>query len=88
MKASYIEVDGEGRAVYKQPITQTGDYNKQSKKGKVSLYHNPAGGYMTLNEEQRAEFKVDLYEALKVVYDGKAALNVLTFDQVRANSEK
>ncbi len=89
MKASYIEVDGIGREVYKQPDTQTGDYNKESKKGRLSLYKVlETGTYFTTNPEKafeeinEGETFVDM---LELVYKDGKLIRDMTFDEVRAN---
>jgi nicotinamide phosphoribosyltransferase len=91
MKASYIEVQGEGRDVYKQPITQDGDYNKQSKKGRISLYLLDGKEYRTMNDKE-AELMYQLHgtngvkEVLEVVYQNGLLVRDMTFDEVRENA--
>lgn len=91
MKASYIEVDGEGRDVYKQPITQTGDYDKKSKRGRISLY-TVEGRYMTIDDASAKMLK-ELHgnvvqEVLEVVYENGTLVRDMTLDQVRENANK
>lgn len=89
MKASYIEVDGNGRDVFKQPITQDGDYNKQSKKGRLSLY-KVGNEFKTMNDKE-AKLMKDLHgaavqEVLEVVYENGKLVRDMTFDEVRKNA--
>jgi len=74
MKASYIEVQGEGRDIYKDPKTQDGDYSKKSKGGILGLYKLGNGQYVSLTTEQYDDLKdLDDYpieDALNTVYDG------------------
>jgi nicotinamide phosphoribosyltransferase len=91
MKASYIEVKGQGREVYKQPITQTGDYNKQSKKGRISLYL-VEGEFQTL-DPVTAKMLKELHcqavqEVLETVYENGTLVRDMTFDEVRENANK
>lgn len=87
MKACYLEVDGEGRAVYKQPATQTGDYNKASKAGDISLYKKHNGEFMTLTKYEAAwKGNMVAEEALVPVYENGKLLKDYTLDEVRANT--
>ena len=92
MKASYIEVDGVGRDVFKDPVTQDGDYSKKSKAGRLSLYRDYEGRYLTMTDTLRAELKQWPFEEVLVeVYEmfaGKPVIKEYTMDEVRANSEK
>ena len=87
MKASYLEVNGEGRDVFKQPITQTGNYNKASKKGLVSLYRkNGTGEYVTLTPDQLQGKEGWVTEILVPIYKNGVILREYTLDEVRANT--
>ncbi len=92
MKASYIEVDGVGRDIFKDPVTQDGDYSKKSKAGRLSLYRDYEGRYITMTDTLRKELKQWPFEEVLVeVYDmfnGKPIIKTYTMDEVRANSEK
>ena len=80
MKASYIEVDGVGREVYKNPITQQ---DKQSKKGKLSLFKNVEGVYRTrVIGTQNISDK----EVLETVYENGKLIRNMTFEEVRTNA--
>jgi nicotinamide phosphoribosyltransferase len=94
MKASYIEVDGNGRDVFKQPVTQTGDYDKKSKAGELSLYREGTSGAFRTMPLQQAKMlreligKDALTEVLEVVYENGVLVRDMTFDEVRANAAK
>lgn len=88
MKASYIEVDGVGYDVFKQPTTQTGDYNKQSKKGKMRLVKAQSDmgvTYVTVKEDQFLDPSI-WEDVLETVYDKGKLVKEYTFDEVRANT--
>ena len=92
MKASYIEIDGKGKELFKEPNTQTGSYNKKSKKGKVGLYKDYEGRYLTMTEQERDNLKTwPFQDMLEVVYDGSnnrlRLAKFYTFDEVRANAK-
>lgn len=75
MKVSYIEKDGVGFDVFKNPKT---DSKKKSKKGRMALVKDD-GKFITIREEElngRENLLVPVYE------DGKL-LNELSFDEVR-----
>jgi nicotinamide phosphoribosyltransferase len=84
MKASYIEVDGVGREIYKEPATQTGNYDKSSPKGKVELFKNVDGNFFTATAEQVRNQEV--YPQLALVYEDGKLYRDMTLDEVRANT--
>ncbi|MHA4809210.1 nicotinate phosphoribosyltransferase [Flavitalea flava] len=49
MKATYGEVNGEGRAIFKDPKTDDG--TKKSAKGLMQIFRNPLTGKLTLKDE-------------------------------------
>jgi nicotinamide phosphoribosyltransferase len=78
MKCSAIEVNGEWRDVYKEPVT---DMGKISKKGRLALVKGDHG-YQTVRENEAD------YSLLEVVYENGKLMRDMTFDEVRANSKK
>lgn len=79
MKATYGEVNGEGREIYKDPITDDG--TKKSAKGLIQIYKDPQGHYQlkdqcTWEEEKQGELR-------EVFRDGK-----LLIDDSLANIRK
>ena len=77
MKASYAVVDGEGRDVYKDPITDAG---KRSKRGRLALIKDDEG-YKTVPEDVAGDFN-----ELQTVYLNGKLLNETTFDEVRSRA--
>ena len=79
MKASYVEVNGESRDVFKNPRT---DPSKASKRGRLTLVsHN--NEIKTIREE---EFGDDMVELLETVFENGNILRQYTFDEVRRNA--
>ncbi|WP_337041649.1 nicotinate phosphoribosyltransferase [Emticicia sp. 17c] len=71
MKATYGEVNGEGREIYKDPVTDDG--TKKSAKGLIQIYKDHNGRYQlkdqcTWEEEKQGELK-------EVFRDGKLLIN-------------
>jgi nicotinamide phosphoribosyltransferase len=71
MKATYGEVNGEGRAIFKDPVTDDG--TKKSAKGLLQVYKDDEGKYQlkdgcTWEEEARGELK-------EVFRDGKLLID-------------
>uniref|UniRef100_A0A4W3HUR2 Nicotinamide phosphoribosyltransferase n=1 Tax=Callorhinchus milii TaxID=7868 RepID=A0A4W3HUR2_CALMI len=79
-KCSYIEQDGKGLDVYKQPVT---DPSKNSKKGQLSLRRNSDGNIETI-ESGQGQPEEDLL--VTVFKDGKI-LKEYTFEEVRENAK-
>lgn len=84
MKASAIEVNGDWRDIYKDPITDPG---KTSKKGRIKLVRTLfSEQYFTVPESEY--IKTPSEDALVEVFrDGKILVEY-TFEQVRQNSNK
>lgn len=78
MKCSHIVVNGEGRDVYKEPITDPG---KDSKKGRLDLIRNEDGEFQTVViGDGRA---VANGTEMKTVYLDGELYNVCSLDEVR-----
>jgi nicotinamide phosphoribosyltransferase len=88
MKASYIEVAGEGRNIFKDPATQNGNYNKKSKSGELSLYRYNGGDHqlVTWNKDTWESRKGWVHEVLVPVYENGKLLVDYSLDEVRANT--
>lgn len=65
--------------MYKDPITDAG---KTSKKGRVTLYRDISGEYYTDREDP------SLVSELSTVFEDGELTKYITFEQVRANSNK
>lgn len=84
MKCSAALVNGEWVDVYKDPITDKG---KRSKKGKMVLIETE-NGYQTVTTEQPDFALCQQNDILEVVYENGVLVRDMTFDEVRANSNK
>lgn len=88
MKCSSVNIDGEWRDVFKQPVE---DLSKVSKSGRISLYiRDQAHGiakYETIRidefEAMDPSMKMFYSEALRPVYSNGILINEMTFDEVR-----
>lgn len=85
-KASYTEVNGEGRDVVKSPTELDAQGRpqksmKQSKKGRMKLVRTPEGGYRTLTSAD-AGFE-EVADELVTVYEWGRMTQESTFEQVR-----
>lgn len=79
MKASYVEVNGKSRDVFKNPRT---DPSKASKRGRLTLVcHN--GNIKTIREE---ELSHDMTELLVTVFENGRIIKKYSFDEVRNNA--
>jgi nicotinamide phosphoribosyltransferase len=85
MKCSAAEVNGEWVDVFKDPIT---DSVKASKKGRVTLWTNGTGEYVTSINKPTQWADKGWTEALVPVYWNGNLHNEITFEQVRANARK
>lgn len=71
MKATYGEVDGEGREIFKDPITDDG--TKKSAKGLLKIFKNAEGGYEL---EDQCSWEEEAQGELKEVFrDGKLLID-------------
>lgn len=78
MKASSMCINNKHVDVFKDPITDPG---KTSKKGRVSLYKDEDGKFFSAREDWMSP-------ELQLVFANGIQYNRITFDQVRANSNK
>lgn len=80
MKATYVEVNGEGREIFKDPITDDGV--KKSAKGLLRVSKTEDGDY-ELHDQQ--SWDEEALTVLKTIYiDGKFE-NQTTLTKIRAN---
>lgn len=75
MKATYGEVNGEGREIYKDPITDDG--TKKSAKGLIQIYKDPQGHYQlkdqcSWEEEKQGELR-EVFRDGKLIIDDSLA---------------
>jgi len=86
MKCCYIEVEGTGIEVYKQPET---DMTKQSKRGRLSLYQDMFGIMKTYSDNELATHRAlgeEWTEVLVPVYGDKVQAVSYSLDEIRANT--
>jgi nicotinamide phosphoribosyltransferase len=84
MKCSAAEVNGKWIDVVKDPVTDSG---KKSKAGRVTLWTNGTGEYVSSVDEPKQWADRGWTKALvPVFWDGKLE-NEITFEQVRANAK-
>ena len=82
MKATYVEVEGEGREIFKDPITDDG--TKKSATGLLSVVSRPGEG-LTLVD--KCDWKHENVGALETIYhDGKFSSEI-TLAEIRNNLE-
>lgn len=81
MKATWVQVDGEGRDIYKDPITDRGD--KKSARGRLAVRRG-ASGRPELVEQAWPEEERD--SLLQPVWRDGELLRELSFDEVRENA--
>jgi hypothetical protein len=83
MKATWVEINGEGRDIYKTPKTDNGV--KNSARGRLAVIPN-ADGKLTLI--QRATPAEEAHSVLRPVWrDGKLLVQE-SFDMIRARARK
>lgn len=78
MKCSAICVNGKWRDVYKEPFTDKG---KESKKGRVSLYKDENGNYISAIEN-------GMKSELETIFEDGKLLKKFTLDEVRKNASE
>jgi nicotinamide phosphoribosyltransferase len=78
-KASHVVVNGEGRDVYKQPVTDSG---KTSKRGKFSLIHGGDGSIQTVPYSNYYGEE----DMLRVVLENGVSYNNSTLAEIRAKA--
>lgn len=84
-KANAMEINGEWRDVFKDPITDPG---KSSKKGVLSLVRSNGIGSSTWITQRRTASSVGVKDMLVPVFKNGELLVDVTFDEVRANSNR
>ena len=80
MKATWVEINGEGLAIFKDPKTDNG--TKRSAKGRLAVIEGPDG--LTLIDDATAEQEAE--SLLTPVWRDGKFLKRLSFDEVRTNA--
>lgn len=83
MKATWVRVNGEGRDIYKTPITDSGE--KNSARGRLAVVPGPDGKLGLINQ---ASAEDQARSELKLVWRDGAFLRWQSFDDVRAMATK
>lgn len=74
LKCSWADIGGEGRDVYKQPVTDTG---KNSKRGRLKLVRSSSGLYDTVPESAPGN------DILTTVFESGMLVREFSFEEVR-----
>ena len=82
MKATYVEVDGEGREIFKDPITDDG--TKKSATGLLSV-HNHDGEYVLVD---RCTWEGEGVSSLQTIYKDGEFFNKTTLSEIRERLKK
>lgn len=78
MKATYVEVDDEGREIFKDPITDDG--TKKSATGLLSVVYDENNEYKLID---RVDWATTNDGALQVIYNNGHFKNTTTLDEIR-----
>ena len=78
MKATYVEVNGEGREIFKDPITDDG--TKKSATGLLHVAKNPNGGYFLID---KVDWDVESVGELQNIYVDGEFFNQTSLEDVR-----
>ena len=79
MKATYVEVEGKGREIFKDPITDDG--TKKSAKGLLHVSKNPETGELELRDI--VSRKTEAEGELKTIFKDGKFYNRTTLTEVR-----
>lgn len=80
MKATYVEVNGEAREIFKDPITDDGI--KKSAKGLLSVFQNEYDGAYQLHDQ--CDWKKEASGELQTIYKDGEFFNQTTLTKIRA----
>jgi nicotinamide phosphoribosyltransferase len=78
MKATYVEVNGEGREIFKNPITDDG--TKKSATGLLHVTKHNENGYMLVD---KVSWETEGDGELQTIYKDGQFTNLATFDEIR-----
>jgi nicotinamide phosphoribosyltransferase len=81
MKATYVEINGEGREIFKDPITDDG--TKKSATGLLSIYKNPIDQEYKLVD--KCNWATEEAGELKCIYLNGKFYNETTLEKIREN---
>ena len=80
VKATYVEVNGEGREIFKDPITDDG--TKKSATGLLAVFKDEINGDYQLHD--RCDWKTEGTGELKTIYLNGDFHNQTTLTQIRS----
>jgi nicotinamide phosphoribosyltransferase len=80
MKATYVEIDGIGREIFKDPITDDG--TKKSAKGLLAVYQNEYDGEYELHDQ--VTWEQEKTGELKTIFKDGEYSDPVTLTEVRA----
>jgi len=83
MKSTYGEVNGEGREIFKDPITDSGE--KKSAKGLLMIQQDSVGSPELWDQVSRNDEEQGM---LKTVFKDGELINPISLKEVRANLHK
>jgi nicotinamide phosphoribosyltransferase len=86
MKCCWMEIDGKGVDIYKEPITDPG---KKSKRGRLTLVKDlNTNEYISMTEDEFKMQPSNIVEVLVPIYENGKLLREDTLTEIRANSER
>jgi nicotinamide phosphoribosyltransferase len=80
MKATYVEVNGEGREIFKDPITDDG--TKKSATGLLHVTRHNENNYMLVD---KVSWEVEANGELQTIYKDGQFQNETTLEKIREN---
>lgn len=83
MKATYVEVNGEGREIFKDPITDDG--TKKSATGLLHISKNPKGDYFLID---KVDWEIEAVGEMQTIYADGKFYNEITLEKIRENLKK
>jgi nicotinamide phosphoribosyltransferase len=84
MKATYVEVEGEGREIFKNPITDDG--TKKSATGLLAVFRDDNDGDYRLHDH--CDWETEGKSELQTIYKNGAFSNQITLTEIRENLKK
>lgn len=82
VKATWVEVDGKGREIFKDPITDDG--TKKSAKGRLAIVKDESGDYALADQAEGAELEGTPQDQLTSVWKDGEFLRIESFADIRA----
>lgn len=83
MKATWVQIDGKGKDIFKDPKTDNG--LKKSARGRVAVVRDQDGEYVLLDGADGARFEDTVANKLETVWENGKLLKEYSFAEVRAN---